>query len=65
MVLGAVGFFYINMKCPYCGEELERGYIKSGRSIYWGKDEVVDGIDFMGWCFPYDTEVLEALYATI
>lgn len=32
------------MKCPYCGEEMERGYIKSGRSIYWGKDELVDPI---------------------
>ncbi len=30
------------MKCPYCGDEMESGFIKSGRSIYWGKEQVVD-----------------------
>ena len=27
------------MKCPYCNEEMEKGYIKSSHSIIWGKDE--------------------------
>lgn len=40
------------MKCPYCGEEMESGFIKSGRSIYWGKDEMVDPI-----YYPNDIKV--------
>ena len=27
------------MKCPYCGDELEQGYIKSSQVLFWGKDK--------------------------
>ncbi len=27
------------MKCPYCHEEMELGYIKSSRLIQWGTDK--------------------------
>ena len=26
------------MKCPYCNEEMEKGYIKSSQFIHWGKE---------------------------
>ena len=26
------------MKCPYCNEEMENGYLKSNHTIRWGKD---------------------------
>ena len=26
------------MKCPFCNEEMEKGYIKSSHLIHWGKD---------------------------
>ena len=26
------------MTCPYCGKEMERGYIKSPQQIFWSKD---------------------------
>ena len=27
------------MKCPYCGKEMEQGYIKSPQQIFWNKDK--------------------------
>ena len=27
------------MKCPYCNEEMEKGYIKSSHFIHWGKEK--------------------------
>ena len=27
------------MKCPYCGKEMEQGYIKSPHQIFWSKDK--------------------------
>lgn len=27
------------MKCPYCNEEMRRGYIQSARQIFWGKEK--------------------------
>ena len=27
------------MKCPYCNEEMEKGYIKSSHLIHWGKEK--------------------------
>ena len=27
------------MKCPYCGCEMEQGYIKSNQVLFWGKDK--------------------------
>lgn len=27
------------MKCPYCNEEMESGYIKSSHFIHWGKEK--------------------------
>ena len=29
------------MKCPYCGKELEAGYLKSSQRIFWGKERVL------------------------
>lgn len=26
------------MKCPYCKQEMEKGYIKSSQFIHWGKE---------------------------
>ena len=26
------------MKCLYCGNEMEKGFIKSSHQIFWGKD---------------------------
>jgi len=26
------------MKCPYCSDEMEKGYIKSSRFIHWGTE---------------------------
>ena len=26
------------MRCPYCREEMEKGYIKSSQYIHWGKE---------------------------
>ena len=26
------------MKCPYCCEEMEKGYIKSSQFIHWGTE---------------------------
>jgi len=26
------------MKCPCCGNEMEKGFIKSSHQIFWGKD---------------------------
>lgn len=25
------------MKCPYCNEEMRKGYIQSARPIFWGE----------------------------
>lgn len=25
--------------CPYCGNEMQRGYLQSGKPIIWAKDE--------------------------
>ena len=35
------------MKCPFCGEEMRSGYLKSGHPYYWGpyKDLGVIGDD--------------------
>lgn len=27
------------MKCPYCNEEMEKGYIQSARPIFWGEEK--------------------------
>lgn len=27
------------MRCPYCNEEMENGYIKSSHLMYWGKEK--------------------------
>ena len=27
------------MKCPFCGNEMEKGFIKSSHQIFWGKDK--------------------------
>ncbi|MBE6020967.1 MAG: hypothetical protein E7228_04375 [Clostridiales bacterium] len=27
------------MECPYCKEEMEKGYIKSSHFIHWGKEK--------------------------
>lgn len=27
------------MTCPYCGREMEQGYIKSSKQIFWGKEK--------------------------
>lgn len=27
------------MQCPFCGEEMERGYLKSSQRIHWGKEQ--------------------------
>ena len=29
------------MKCPYCGKELESGFLKSSRWIHWGKERAL------------------------
>ena len=29
------------MKCPYCNEEMERGYLKSSQRIHWGKEKAL------------------------
>ena len=28
------------MKCPYCGKEMERGYLYGGNRIIWTQDEI-------------------------
>ena len=25
------------MKCPYCNEEMKKGYIQSARQMFWGE----------------------------
>ena len=32
------------MLCPYCGKEMEKGYIQSGRSFYWSSEKKGDGL---------------------
>lgn len=27
------------MKCPCCGNDMEKGFVKSSYSIFWGKDK--------------------------
>lgn len=27
------------MKCPYCNEEMKRGYIQSASPIFWGEEK--------------------------
>lgn len=27
------------MTCPYCGKEMEQGYIKSPQQLFWSKDK--------------------------
>ena len=27
------------MKCPYCGSEMERGYLRSSHGFVWGKEK--------------------------
>lgn len=27
------------MKCPYCNEEMRKGYIQSAREIFWGQEK--------------------------
>ena len=27
------------MKCPYCGSEMESGYLRSSRVFVWGKEK--------------------------
>ena len=29
------------MKCPYCKEEMELGYIKSSQRMHWGKEQTL------------------------
>ena len=29
------------MQCPYCGNEMEKGYLQSRDGIGWGKKEVL------------------------
>ena len=36
------------MNCPYCGKEMDKGYIKSSRHLFWsrgGELETIDGDD--------------------
>ena len=33
------------MKCPFCGEEMKSGYLKSGRGFYWGPDKELGWIE--------------------
>lgn len=32
------------MKCPYCNEEMEKGYIRSSHYMFWGKEKEL-GLD--------------------
>jgi len=32
------------MLCPYCGKEMELGYVQSGRGFYWSSKKKGDGL---------------------
>lgn len=29
------------MKCPYCGKEMEKGFLKSSHPIHWGEEKAL------------------------
>jgi len=32
------------MLCPYCGKEMEPGYVQSGRGFYWSREKKGSGL---------------------
>ena len=33
------------MNCPYCGKDMEKGYIKSSRRLFWSRGGELETVD--------------------
>ena len=33
------------MKCPYCNNDMVKGYLKSSRRLFWGREDALDPLE--------------------